>query len=672
MRWLQCVLVGLFVCLSFSVNAQTYKRLPPDGIELTTSEKQELAASVAQIDGSITALSKSANDKAWQNDVLVLRRSLKLAIDQNLFFGKKKQAISQFQTVANLARRRIELAREGKRGLDLLGHGKASSSEPQLLVGGFVSAIDDSVQPFGLIVPAGYDPNEDRSYRLDVWLHGRGDTKTEVPFLVERMTKKGYYTPEDTFVLHPFGRHCNAFKFAGETDVYESIEHVCKLINVDRDRISIRGFSMGGAGVWHLAVHDPTMWFAANPGAGFVDTIEYQGWDKNGMPFELTDSRKKLLGWYDVRPWVNNLRNTNMVAYSGEVDKQRKAADQLVAAAKSNGFEFPYVIGEGMGHKIDPPSVEKIDATIDRWAAKPVSSPRESIDFTTYTLKYNRAGWLSVLGLEEHFRASRVQGKITGETSFEIKTDGVTRLKIDFAKSPWPKRLVNPTLTIDGQTLTIEDWSKEPGVQCELVREDDWKVVEVIDNSVRKRPGLQGPIDDAFTSRFVFVVPSRPARHGVVQRWIDREIDYAKSRWARLMRGTVNVVRDSEVTPELIENCNLVCFGDFRSNLYLAGIASQLPIKWTDETLEVGTQTFDPDVHAVAMCFPNPQNPKKYLVVNSGMTFREFSNVSNSRQIAMLPDWAVMKVDQEEDGIFAGDVVADGFFDEAWELSREP
>jgi hypothetical protein len=57
------------------------------------------------------------------------------------------------------------------------------------------------------------------------------------------------------------------------------------------------------------------------------------------------------------------------------------------------------------------------------------------------------------------------------------------------------------------------------------------------------------------------------------------------------------------------------------------------------------------------------------------MTFREFSNVSNSRQIAMLADWSVFDVDSdededsEEDGIFAGDVVADGFFNERWELA---
>jgi hypothetical protein len=50
------------------------------------------------------------------------------------------------------------------------------------------------------------------------------------------------------------------------------------------------------------------------------------------------------------------------------------------------------------------------------------------------------------------------------------------------------------------------------------------------------------------------------------------------------------------------------------------------------------------------------------------MTFREFSNVSNSRQIAMLPDWAVLDVSVKDDGIFPGKVVAEGFFGEDWKL----
>jgi hypothetical protein len=134
------------------------------------------------------------------------------------------------------------------------------------------------------------------------------------------------------------------------------------------------------------------------------------------------------------------------------------------------------------------------------------------------------------------------------------------------------------------------------------------------------------------------------------------------------MRGNVNVILDTQLTEEQIKNNHLICFGDFHSNQYLRSVADRLPIRWTKESLAVGTQEFESDKCIPAFCFPNPRNPERYVVVNSGMTYREFSNVSNSRQIPMLPDWAILGIDSQDDGIFAGKVIAQGFFDERWSL----
>jgi hypothetical protein len=341
----------------------------------------------------------------------------------------------------------------------------------------------------------------------------------------------------------------------------------------------------------------------------------------------------------------------------------------VVEAAADFGIRFPYVIGKHMGHKIDADSATKITTILDDLSRQleEVPAARTEVDLTTYTLRYNHADWLSITGLEEHWSPATVSGKLIGENEIYLSTRSVTRLQLDFRDSGWPHQPIAASLMIDGHQLTIEDWDEAPGIQCELALNGNWSVVEALDSSLRKRPGLQGPIDDAFYERFVFVVPSRPAKHGVVQRWIDREIAYAKDRWQRLMRGEVRVVQDTALTEDDIKTCNLICFGDLTSNQYLRAIATQLPIKWTRDELKIGSQTFNPSVHAAAFCFPNPRNPERYVVVNSGMTFREFSNVSNSRQIAMLPDWAIMKVSDEfNDEIFAGEIVAKGFFSEQW------
>lgn len=648
--------------------AQEYNRLPPEGKDIDAEVRTTLKSRVQEIQQRIDELAASSPDaENWQPDVEVLVRAVHLALTQNLFY---RQAETQLAAeLLNESERRLKAVKQGDRQLRLLGFREENIDEPQLLVGGFRSNIDNSIQPYGLVIPIGYE-GTDTPYRTDVWLHGRGDTKTEIPFLNERMKRAGYYTPNNTIVLHPFGRHCNAFKFAGETDVYESLSHLGKIATIDNQRISIRGFSMGGAGCWHFAVHNPGQWYAANPGAGFVDTIVYQGWaEKTPYPIDIT--RQQLMNWYDVLPWVNNLKNTRTIPYSGEKDKQKQAADRVFAKTKNLGIDIPYIIGKNMGHRIDKDSSKTIETTLTKWAKQPADVPRAKLDFTTYTLRYNKVEWLTISGLESHWKPSRIEGEIQEDGSLLIKTSGITRFEIDFHESAWPKTDKRVKAMIDGQIFHLDDWSEAPGVQCEFAKGDTWKVVDKIDSELRKRPGLQGPIDDAFCEKFLFVAPSRPAQHGPTQRWINHEFKYAKERWSRLMRGDVNVVLDTELTAEQIKNNHLICFGDFNSNQYLRSIAARLPILWTNDTLVVGKQKFKADKFVPVFCFPNPRNPGRYVVVNSGMTYREFSNVSNSRQIPMLPDWAIIGIDSKDDGIFAGEVKAQGFFDESWSLPNE-
>ena len=90
---------------------------------------------------------------------------------------------------------------------------------------------------------------------LYVWLHGRGDKMTELSFIVGREGKPGEIHPDNAIVLHPFGRYCNGFKFAGEVDVLEAIESVKARYQIDPERIVLCGFSMGGAGPGTWAPH---------------------------------------------------------------------------------------------------------------------------------------------------------------------------------------------------------------------------------------------------------------------------------------------------------------------------------------------------------------------------------------------------------------------------------
>ena len=675
------LIASFFVCGCCAVtaaNGQTYKELPPAGIVLPDKSLEALQRDTKKIRDSLNlAVGLSQDSDSWRADVEVFVRAVELAIEQNLFY--KPTDAEAAAKALSIASDRLNAAKAGKRGLDLIAIGSSGKDQARTLAGGFVSDIDGSVQPYGLVIPTTSFDVGGKNVRMDVWLHGRGETNTEVPFLLDRLDKIGEYAPPGVVVMHPFGRHCTAFKFAGETDVYEAIEHAKDLLPIDPNRISIRGFSMGGAGCWHLAAHDPGRWFAANPGAGFVDTMVYQGWEKT-PPYEPSDWGRRLLLWYDVSPWVDNLSNTQVVAYSGELDPQRAAAEAMVAAAKASkrltadGFEITHIIGKGMGHKIDDASAAMINARLVQLEAEVGKQPRTKIHLVTHTLRYHQIDWLSVEGMEEHWRQARVDAEIEAPATIRITTENVSSLQLNFADAGWPMKSGYLQVLIDDQELdgpavmngkpSLTQWSKVEGQWQEVDTTEDVAIP-----GLRKVPGLQGPIDDAFMSSFLFVLPSRPCRHGVVQRFVDREIEHARQTWRRIMRGEDRVVMDIDLTPEQIASYNLVCFGDFNSNRFLASIAPGLPIQWTDTKIVVGEQTFDPSRHAPLFVYPNPQAPDHYVVVNSGITFRQFSNNSNARQIAMLPDWAIVDVNQPSDQIFPGRVVAADFFNESWQLS---
>ena len=91
-------------------------------------------------------------------------------------------------------------------------------------------------------------------------------------------------------------------------------------------------------------------------------------------------------------------------------------------------------------------------------------------------------------------------------------------------------------------------------------------------------------------------------------------------------------------------------------------------MKWMADGIHVGDKTYSADAHVPLLIYPNPLNPKKYVVLNSGFTFREYDELNNARQVPKLPDWAVVDVNTPPSPRWPGKVIDAGFFDEQWKL----
>src|SRR5205085_9315426 len=105
-----------------------------------------------------------------------------------------------------------------------------------------------------------------------------------------------------------------------------------------------------------------------------------------------------------------------------------------------------------------------------------------------------------------------------------------------------------------------------------------------------------------------------------------------------------------------------VLWGDTGSNQVLARIAGRLPIRWDPQAVHAGAQSYPADHHVPVLIYPNPLNPHRYVVLNSGFTFREYDYLNNARQTPKLPDYAIVDISIPPTAQSPGGIPAAGFF----------
>src|SRR4051812_47143926 len=187
------------------------KPVPPPGIEVPAADRAELEAGLERLKVATGHL----KGNPLLPDVMIYQEAVRYALQYGEFF--KADELTKAKT----------LLKEGEERARALAEGQAPwRTATGLVVRGYVSKIDKSVQPYGLVVPASYSPTAPHRWRLDTWFYGRGETLSEVNFLADRERSMGEFAPRDTIVLHLYGRYCNASKLAGEVDLFEALDAV--------------------------------------------------------------------------------------------------------------------------------------------------------------------------------------------------------------------------------------------------------------------------------------------------------------------------------------------------------------------------------------------------------------------------------------------------------------
>src|ERR1043165_5473488 len=176
-----CLLLTLMVCAQADGERDNLpdkvRPVPPPGVEVPDDKKAKLESGLAELRQTIDTLRrKDARTRDLLPDVEIFYRAAHDGLIYKEFFSPKE--IDQA----------LILLEVGKRRAADLSESKAPwTTQNGLVVRGFVSSLDGSVQPYGLLIPESYSFTGATRYRLDFWFHGRGETLTEGNFLASQI-----------------------------------------------------------------------------------------------------------------------------------------------------------------------------------------------------------------------------------------------------------------------------------------------------------------------------------------------------------------------------------------------------------------------------------------------------------------------------------------------------
>jgi enterochelin esterase-like enzyme len=488
------------------------------------------------------------------------------------------------------------------------------------------SKFDGSAQPYSMRLPKDY--SRDRKYPLVIQLHG---TNFHEILSGSRLNYKGMGGPQwiqpDLPVIYVqcFGGPTTFYIGMGEEDILAVIEEMEARFSVDPDRVYIMGHSMGGAGSYRVGLHfpdlfggiaagDPAMWARTEPGPAWME------------PQIAIQTIPKL---------YPNARNVDVFFKNAGAGIQRQStefADGIVAQGgfattevfprmpHSFGDQYPYAnhVTEVTGH--------------------PIRRKPTEVKFYTNTLRYNRAYWVSIDRLTRH-NADALVVVSYKDNAIAVTTTNIDALTLRPGEGPVPKGK-STALVIDGRQVSQEAL---PDVVHLSKQSGQWQMGEWKAAGLVKRHSLQGPIGDAFNSRFLIVYGDG-----------DRDLAIAELDAVRNPPGPLDIHGDfpmkpaSKVTRQDIESSNLILFGTAKSNAVLKRLAGSLPA-----SLLKGDAIF---------IQPNPENPSRYVVVWSAKLLSAPDPGLHAGWIMplnLLPDYVQVK---------DGRVAVGGHFDNEWKL----
>lgn len=530
--------------------------------------------------------------------------------------------------------------------------GRDPLAQPGLVAFARRSVVDAEPDPALLHVPAGFAPGGQKRYPLVVLLHGLNGTPERI--MEAFLDTKSRAPSVGGFVLAPHA-HGNAFyRGPGEREVMAAVDWALATYPIDPLRVSVSGVSMGGTGAAHLGLYYAERFSAAAPLCGYHSYFVRR--DTKNRPIRPWETER--MHHWSPASLAERGRNLPLRVAHGTKDFPLENSRVLVDRYKQLGYsitdEWP-----DTGHDVWTKAYA--GARLYPWLSKAVLDPAAArVTVKSDSLRFGRLHWAAIRELEVPGKAGTLDVDASS-TPVRVKTDAVSGFEL--ARGPRLPKTGPVELEIDGQSL---GFAAEEAVSAQK-RDGRW--TKGAPSARGKRPGLEGPIRDAYLEPLVFSYGTGDPR----TTRANREVALGLSRRFGPEVG-YRVLSDAELDAATLAGHSVLAVGSPRDHLLLGRVAKDLLIQSERGALVAGARRFERAGTGAIFIQPNPAAKERYLVVVTAVDAAGIWRALSLPQL--LPDFLIY---DEGLGPAAAEVVlgrdarvlAGGFFDLDWKLPRQ-
>lgn len=466
---------------------------------------------------------------------------------------------------------------------------EALSRQTDSLEWAYLSRIDGTPQPFGLRVPATYNPDNRTYWKARVNLHGAGGGHFygfDPRFL----------PPEhehDHFELVPEGRGgFGSYYGNSAVDVIESTEFFLRHWPIDSNQVILTGGSMGGFGAFQIGSRFPDRWAAVAPFCG------------GGMQVPL-----------------ENLISIPIFSLHSDDDDAVcvSFARSAINAVNEMGGRAVMAETTGFGHDIGRWAEGK--AALDRWATglhRVAAKEKRQIVFKPIDQAATKAWWIVVekFGASDTLPEVRAALDETNTLYLSVQDAGIVRIDLD--NSP-AQRTMPLHVVLNGEMpVTIA----EPPAQLWVVDNGTGPKVSTSKPAAQKRRyHFPGGLPAMYHGEPIMVVygTQGDATNSAALKQFAESVSISPNagipdeHWRVQRFGALPIKADTEVSEDDLERYNLILIGTDESNLLVKSISKELPVQLKNGVVHLGEETWDFNGRGFGLLHFNPLRPERLI-----------------------------------------------------------